>query len=208
MIAFKYYKYPELFINFKETECSLCQTNTQCISARDMNFGEYVEDKGYISPDENYCVSCIKDFKLEEKYTEKNNKANRHCDTYYLEQDLQNLYPEKSIVQIEDEALKLKRVIQYATPPVYTLQDYDWPHHCGDFCAFYKYAGKSELNEIAPDGNGEKYALEHIENWNPSVWNHLTEAPLTKDNFEKNYMGLYIFECVTCKTYKVLWDQS
>jgi hypothetical protein len=70
---------------------------------------------------------------------------------------------------------------------------------------------KADPNELAPDGNGQKLFDEHLRERDksitsvPDVWAAIRPGS-PKDNATAHSVGAYLFQCLDCQEYVILWD--
>jgi uncharacterized protein CbrC (UPF0167 family) len=140
-------------------------------------------------------------------------------------QQLARQHPELSDLERETIAQTRNDELSHATPSPETWQDFDWPAHCGDYCCYLKEAGKPDLIAISPNGNvrtlivyqpdlmevvegeallwREYIPEEHFDDW----WEWVRpDSP--KDSTIAYSMGVYLFQCLHCQKYIILWDQD
>ena len=130
-----------------------------------------------------------------------------------LHEQLQEKIPE--LVEAEIEMLVKQRTaeLEHRTPHLITWQDFFWPAHCGVYCCFIKEVGKVDLNELAPDGDGRAYLSAHLHGDlidstdTSSIWEEIRPDSL-KDNSDAYAIGVYLFRCLICGAYTILWDSQ
>jgi len=132
-------------------------------------------------------------------------------DVVSLRRQLGDMYPDFSQEQIQELVQQRTAELEYRTPHVVTWQDFRWPAHCGDYCRFIKEVGKPELNQLAPDANGQGFFAEHLrEEYRsttnvPDVWGAIRpDSP--EDNSIAYSVGVYLFQCLLCQEHVILWD--
>jgi uncharacterized protein CbrC (UPF0167 family) len=124
-----------------------------------------------------------------------------------LVQQLLKRHPELDQVAVERLAEEHTDELQFRTPHVTTWQDFLWPAHCGDYCCFIKEAGKPDLVAIAPDGQTRSFFELSDDNAFQYVWEGIRpDSP--KDCSTAYSIGVYLFQCLACHEYVVLWDQE
>jgi len=103
--------------------------------------------------------------------------------------------------------------LEHRTPHLVTWQSFLWPAHCGDYCCFVKEVGKPDLNELAPDGDGQAFFGSHLygrlaDSTDASaVWEGIRpDSP--NDNSVAYDIGVYLFQCLHCGAHVILWDCS
>jgi uncharacterized protein CbrC (UPF0167 family) len=89
-----------------------------------------------------------------------------------------------------------------------TWQDYSWPVHCGDYCCFIKEAGKPDLLSIAPEGKMHLlFDISAVDDNFKYLWEGVRpDSP--KDNSTAYSVGVYLFQCLSCKAHIVLYDSD
>lgn len=96
------------------------------------------------------------------------------------------------------------------TPHVPTWQYLLWPAHCGDYCRYLKEVGQPEIVSLAPDGDGPAFLVAHTPDIDDiehacEVWKDI--RPDAPQNLGVTYsVGAYLFQCLTCGEYVLLWD--
>jgi len=75
---------------------------------------------------------------------------------------LEKLHPELDETQINNLVEERSAILKYRTPHLVTWQDFTWPVHCGDYCRFIKEAGKTDLNSLAKDEDGQVFFAQHL----------------------------------------------
>jgi len=125
-----------------------------------------------------------------------------------LHKQLKSLQPELTNKQLKELVTTRNSELEQRTPAPVTWQDFSWPVHCGDFCCYIKEVGKADLNSLAVDGNGQDFFENHLDDPDTDaeeVWE--TIRPDSPQNATLAYsVGVYLFQCVHCAEYLILWD--
>lgn len=100
------------------------------------------------------------------------------------------------------------RELEERTPHVVTWQDFLWPAHCGDYCAFEGEVGQRELARLSPTGDGASFFTEHL---HPTLRELTPEyADLVPPHAPKPgaawSVGVWLFRCLACARPVILWD--
>jgi hypothetical protein len=112
----------------------------------------------------------------------------------------------------EIEALVQERTaeLECRTPRLITWQSFIWPAHCGDYCRYIKEVGQPDLIKLAPDGNGPAFLAAHALDvddleYAQEIWEGIRpDSPI--DNHTDFSVGVYLFQCLHCQRYIILWD--
>lgn len=128
-----------------------------------------------------------------------------------LRSQLGEMHPELTNEEIEELVRERTAELMHRTPHLVTWQDFSWPAHCGEYCRFIKEVGKPDLNELAADGNGQAFFGRHLCEKKKRftkiehVWKGIRhDSP--KDNTVAYSVGVYLFQCLHCQEYVILWD--
>jgi uncharacterized protein CbrC (UPF0167 family) len=128
-----------------------------------------------------------------------------------LREQLEILRPELDETEVKRLVEERSAELKHRTPHLVTWQDFTWPVHCGDYCRFIKELGKPDLNELAPDGDGQEFFRQHLPEDQravtdvPSVWDAIRpDSP--NDNATPYSVGVYLFQCLECKEHMIFWD--
>jgi len=130
-----------------------------------------------------------------------------------LREQLRELHPELDDNGIKSLVQERITELEYGTPHIVTWQGFRWPAHCGDFCCLMKEAGKPDLNELEPDGDGRAFFGAHLygrlRERTPvdDVWQSI-RADSPKDNSIAYHVGVYLFRCLHCGEHVILWDAN
>jgi len=100
------------------------------------------------------------------------------------------------------------RELEERTPHVTSWQDFLWPAHCGDYCAFEGEVGQRELAGLSPTGDGEAFFREHL---HPSYREGTPDyaelvPPHAPGPGEEWSVGVWLLRCLTCARAVLLWD--
>ena len=196
--GFRYFRYPHRFSTYTDEEqhCDLCQQVRP----------------GYRRPFygrqrlEFVCEECLKGGALAGIKTRTN-----EGDVASLREQLEGMHPDFTQEQVRDMVQQRTAELEHRTPHLVTWQSFRWPAHCGDYCCFVKEAGKADLNELAPDGDGQRFFGEHLRERDksitnvPDVWTAIRPGS-PKDNATAYSVGVYLFQCLDCQEYVILWD--
>jgi uncharacterized protein CbrC (UPF0167 family) len=126
---------------------------------------------------------------------------------------LKEKYPEKSEAEIKEIAEDRSREFASTCPSFTTWQDFYWPVANGEYCQFLLIAGKSELNELASDGNGEQLFKDSLQD-KPSeqntnaLWNSLKDENIIDNGtVDQNWPSLaLVFKDITTGKLLIVWD--
>ncbi len=152
------------------------------------------------------CEGCLLAGKLAEARAFTNN-----ADVASLRKQLAQLHPELDEAQVQQFVQERTAELEHRTPHLVTWQDFAWPVHCGDYCRFVKEVGKPDLNGLAPDGDGQAFFAQHLRERDrdatdvPTVWKAIRpDSPQV--NSTAYSVGVYLFQCLHCQEYVILWD--
>lgn len=118
--------------------------------------------------------------------------------------DLSESGREKIVADRTDE-------LEHRTPLIVTWQDLTWPAHCGDYCRFLKEAGKPDLEGLAAPGNGKSFFVKHLYEPVDTDLDYLWECvrpDSPKDGQDPYDLGVWLFQCLGCSDYVLLFDSS
>jgi uncharacterized protein CbrC (UPF0167 family) len=151
------------------------------------------------------CEECLSAGRLA-AYDTTANRGDRAALDQWLRQRAQALSAEERRTLVRERTAEL----EHRTPHLTTWQDFFWPAHCGDYCTFIKEVGQPELSALAPDGDGVTFLASHARDVADleharEVWSGVRpDAP--EDGTVAYSLGVYLFQCLVCQEYVVLWD--
>lgn len=197
--GFCYFEHPHAFSTYTDQaqRCDLC--------------GQ--ERPGYKEPfygcDASFvCEACLAAGKLADVKGSTN-----EGDLGSLRGQLQEMHPDWGEEQVQELVQQRTAELEHRTPHLVTWQSFRWPAHCGDYCRFVKEVGKPDLDELAPDGDGQAFFGEHLRERDrrvtdvPDVWQSIRpDSP--QDNAASYSVGVYLFRCLHCGECVIAWDSS
>jgi uncharacterized protein CbrC (UPF0167 family) len=150
------------------------------------------------------CESCLASGRLAEQDATTNSADTR---TLYWQIKIAN--PHLSEEQIETLVNDKTAELEQRTPHIVTWQDFEWPAHCQDYAAFVKEAGKPDLTALSPVGDGRFFLNEHLYHGLTTDLDHLwssvrPDSPTSNDTSYST--AIYLFQCLHCNDYTILWD--
>jgi uncharacterized protein len=195
-ISFRYFQDPHHFSTYSD-EAQSCDI---CNRVRSGYEGPFYGEE---APDW-VCEECLATGRLVE-FDVTTNEADREA----LIQQICQLHPELTDVEVEAIAAHRTSIIEHATPSLVTWQPYEWPAHCGDYCRYLREVGIPDLIELAPDRDGQTFFGRHLhegyETDVSEVWD--TIRPDSPHTHRGGYsVGVYLFQCLECGEYVILWD--
>ena len=146
------------------------------------------------------CEECLSNGKLAE-----HDATINQGDWDTLKKEIREQHPNASDHEIDRRVKIVDDELSYRTPHVVTWQDFFWPVHCADYCCFIKEVGKPDLLNIAP---ADQVHLLFDDNDDGSFreWFDAIRPDSPKDNSVAYSIGVYLFQCLHCQKYMVLWD--
>lgn len=200
-ITFRYFQDPHHFSSYSY-EPDVCNTCGQTCMVYEYGSGpEYI------------CEQCLSEGRFtgeEEDYT------TNEGDVSELRKQLGSLHPELLDEQIETLVQQRTTEIERRTPPVLTWQHFFWPVHCGDYCCYLKEAGKEDLNNLSPDGDGQSFLEGHLYDevlrmlrgtTIETVWQAVRpDSPEYHDEYVLASVGVYLYQCLHCGEFVILHD--
>lgn len=191
-IFFRYHRDPHNFSTYSQEPqiCALCGNDAP----------------GYQGPFHSrkeidfVCEECLVNGKLAE-YDATTNEG----DLRTLRKELREKHPNVSELEVDRLMQVADDELSHRTPLVITWQDFFWPVHCADYCCFIKEAGKPDLLNIAPE---DQVHLLFNDNNDESFreWFEAIRPDSPKNNSVAYSIGVYLFQCLHCQKYMVLWD--
>lgn len=197
-IVFRYFRNPHQFSTYSDTPktCDICGQ----VRA---GYGGPFYGKADV---EFVCEECLATGRLAER-----DVITNEGDLVALREQLRGKHPKLDEAQIEARAQQRTTELENCTPHLITWEDFFWPAHCGDYCCFFKEVGKPDLNNLAPDGDGRTFFGTHLYGDLSDltdvsvVWERIRpDSP--KDNVISYTVGVYLFQCLHCGAYVILWD--
>jgi uncharacterized protein len=133
-------------------------------------------------------------------------------DAARVREQLAQLHPDLAADQVDALAQARTVEVETRTPHLVTWQSFFWPVHCGDYCCFLREAGKPDLRKLAPDRNGRAFLRAHLYNEDEDtgieyLWEQLRPDSPTSQG-ESYTVGVYLFQCLHCQEYVILWDSD
>ena len=122
--------------------------------------------------------------------------------------------------------------LQQRTPFLPSWEPLAWPAHCSDYTEFLKEVGRPELDQLATNRDGLGFLAAHTypfllsEGQNTGGQRFLTasfyrkeevqaselwqtirlDAPQNNRASSNDQVGIYLFQCLHCQEYLILWD--
>lgn len=196
--VFRYFCHPHQFSTYSEEP----RTCTTCGEIRPGYKGPFYGAARV----EFVCEECLVAGRLAEMDVSTN-----IGDSKALGDQLRGIYPGLDETEVEAHICRRTDELEHRTPRPITWQDLSWPTHCGDYCCFVKEVGKADLNELSPDGTGRVFLEEHLRGDIGDltdvreIWERIRpDSP--KDNSVAHTIGVYLFQCLECGEYTILWD--
>ncbi len=203
-ITHRYFRRPHQFSNFllEPRRCDLCGVIRHVY--RMVLHGDPEATKGI----RHVCDQCLSSGVLVERNLELN-EGNIGA----LREQLSALHPDYSAEGIEVIARPLSVEVNQRTPHPSTWQHFFWPAHCGDYCRYEREAGKPDLLALAGDRDVITFIEDCLQENDRSMtdthdlWESL--RPDSPKGITPAYdIGVYLFQCLTCDQYILLWDAS
>lgn len=199
-MTFKYFRKPKVLGGLlkEKHNCGICGYKTKCFEGESF-YGEAIVDA--------VCYRCLKDGKLEGTGIFAND-----ADVEALFDQMLALNPDKPKAELLIEAKSKINEIELRTPPILSWDDWKFPALDGDFCEFISFTSKPELNELAEDGDGKRFLMEHLrideENLiNPEiVWYQLSDTKINVIEQTNHNCLCYLFQSKVTGKYLVIWD--
>jgi uncharacterized protein CbrC (UPF0167 family) len=195
-ITFHYFRDPHHFSTYTD------ETQTCDICGRDR---PGYEGPFYSEEDLDFvCEKCLASGRLAEDEATANSADSR---TLYWQIKVAN--PQLSEDEVKERVEEKTAEVEERTPHIVTWQDFEWPAHCQDYACFVKEAGKPDLNALSPDGDGRMFLYEHLYHGLTTDLDDLWASvrPDSPTSNETSYhAGVYLFQCLNCQDYTILWD--
>ena len=199
-MKFTYFKNPKNYAGLLPGKyvCGICGYKDKCFEGESF-YGENVVDA--------ICWKCLNNGKLEAAGIYANDS-----DVEALFDQMTALNPNTSKEQLLAEAKAKINEVEYRTPPILSWQDWKFPALDGDFCEFLSFTSKAELNELAKDGDGKQFLIDHLqvdeENLiNPEiVWYQLSEKKIESLEQTNHDCLCYLFQSKVSGKYLIIWD--
>jgi uncharacterized protein CbrC (UPF0167 family) len=193
-IAFRYFRSPHHFSTYT-AEPQACYF---CGEARPGYEGPFIGEADI----RFVCEPCLNDGRLADAGAAANDG---NWDKLY--QQLEDIHYRLHDEEIQMLAEPRRAELEQRTPPLASWQDWPWPAHCGDFCEYVKEAGQPDLLAVAsPEGQPRLFGAQDdakFREW----WSRIRpDSPA--DNSKPYSPGVYLFQCLHCKTFVVEWDMD
>jgi uncharacterized protein CbrC (UPF0167 family) len=195
-VVFRYFLQPHAFSTYTSDpkECHFCHRDRP----------------GYEGPFygvadiEFVCEACLATGRLAET-----DSFTNEGDREQLRRGVVQLRPEWELSTVESYCQERTRELEQRTPHLVTWQDFVWPAHCDDYCRVVKEVGKPDLIRLAPDGDGPQFLTSHLRDFSEregqSLWEFVRpDSP--QDGSVAYSAGFYLFECLRCGEFTILWD--
>lgn len=193
MFIYRYFERPHQFSTYhvEPRACDLCGHQRPGY------------DAGGFSDLDAVCEECLAGGRLAE-----GDAATNVGDPKRLGEQVRQMRPELTEGEVDAYVEARTHELERRTPQLPSWQPFCWPVHCGDYCRYLKEVGRRDLTELASDGNGLAYFTEHDVTGlggTAEVWS--TIRPDAPNNNAISYgVGVYLFRCLSCGEYVILWD--
>jgi uncharacterized protein len=203
-ITYRYFRLPHQFSHFlfEPRRCDLCGFVRRVY--RMVLYGDPEATKGI----RHVCAQCLSGGELVERHLELN-----EGDIGVLRDQLATLHSDHSADEIETIARPLSVEVMQRTPHPSTWQNFFWPAHCGDYCRYEREVGKPDLLALAGDREVLAFIEECLQEDDRAntdthyLWESL--RPDSPKGITPAYdIGVYLFQCLTCDRYLLLWDAN
>lgn len=180
---FKYFSDYKKNADFTNEPCEICGSSKDCLTGIYFEF----EEKMYENID-SICLNCFlkNNFKRDIPDFLKNN----------LIKSLQKISQDKNMEEIILEANEKIKELE-KNPPIPWIQNNDWQICCGDFCNYIGEWGQDEFNKNSPDGDGKKYLMEILNDFDKS---RVVNLDYFWEEIEID-TAVFVFKCNYCNKY-------
>ena len=201
-ITYRYFRLPHQFSHFllEPRRCGICGVIRGVYDMSLSGESDATDGIQYV------CDACLSGGKLVEWEAWANS-----VNLKLLQNDLTALYPNLSADEIETLARERTIEVEQRTPAPMTWQDFFWPAHCGDYCRYEREVGKPDLLALAGDRDvlgfiaESLYDRDHTDAYARTIWENV--RPDSPKSITPAYdIGVYLFQCLTCDQYIILWD--
>jgi uncharacterized protein CbrC (UPF0167 family) len=153
------------------------------------------------------CEPCLRAGELEPR-----NLCTNNADQRALREQLGSRHADDAIAELDALVVERTTEVERRTPLLMTWQPLLWPPHCGDYCRYVKEAGRRDLVLLAPDSDGRAFLAAHgdgIEGPDHAsqIWESIRRDAPT-NNAVAYAVGVYLFRCLECGRYVILWDAN
>lgn len=194
---FRYFQLPHSFSTYRRDPPHSCDL---CGRVRPGYAGPF-----YGQGNEDFvCEECLIAGRLAERGMTTNTG-----DAVALREQLAVLSPESESERLEELVRERTAELEERTPHIVSWQDWAWPAHCGDYARFEGEVGQPDLIQLAPDGDGRRFFLDHLydfrEGTDPGTWE--TIRPDSPTDMAISYStAVYLFRCLHCGEHLRVWD--
>jgi uncharacterized protein CbrC (UPF0167 family) len=202
--TYRYFRLPHQFSHFlfEPRRCDICGWVRGVYEMTLRGEAEATEGIRYV------CDKCLSNGKLVERGAWVN-LANMKS----LRADLARHQPELSPDDNEWLARERTVEVEQRTPHPLTWQDLFWPAHCGDYCRYEREVGKPDVLALADDRDIISFIEDglhddaHAAASAQTIWE--TIRPDSPKGLAPAYdIGVYLFQCLVCDRYLLLWDAN
>jgi uncharacterized protein len=203
-ITYRYFRLPHQFSNFlsEPRRCDLCGLILRVYDMALSGESDATDGIQYV------CDECLSSGKLVERGAWGNAAKMK-----ILRDNFADRYPDLSADEVEALARVRTVEVEQRTPAPMTWQNFFWPIHCGDYCRYVREAGKPDLLALAGDHDAVTfvadclYDRDHAEANARTIWDNI--RPDSPKSITPAYdIGVYLFQCLTCDRYLLLWDAN
>ena len=183
-----------VFETDKTVKCDCCGKETSLYYCGPI-YGDFDEDP-------KLCPNCIKEGKANQWYME----------TFEDESGL--TFFDGDYEDVNDEA-KIKELL-HCTPAHFTWQSFTWPAHCDDFCQFISfvytkkegYLNMPRYSDVSTKGYMTMQELKEAGIWDKVAPEDFDDVESREEFMEMDHALFYLYKCLYCDTYRLLWDCS